>query len=207
MPFLHRRKSTKLSSRWGQLFNAFLVDDQAATKASSPTLAGENDSPHSLHEFMRHTLAQREHNPRSAECSRILFVSEDNAARTQIASAYARFLGGEKVFVRSVGTSPAFQVDPLVIEVLKERGVPTEDLKPKTFNPHTVDRVDEVIIFGETTTIDSHAQTWEITKDTSDKQLVHYMCDEVETHVRNLLLKLGIEPKPHTDMSPEFMAA
>ena len=98
-------------------------------------------------------------------------------------------------------------MDPAVIEVLKERGVPTEDLKPKTFNPHSVKSVDEIIIFGEDTNIGDAAQTWDITKHTDDKARIHAMCDAVEAHVRELLIKFNIEPTPHDTVIPEFLAA
>lgn len=207
---LTMKKTTKLSTRWGQLFSNFLLSPEEQKTTHEP--AGkvvETDTPQALHAFMKQTLRENR-SAKPAEgaptCS-ILFVSEDNAARTQIASAYARFLGGEQVFVRSVGTTPAYQVDPAVIEVLKERGIPTEDLKPKTFNPHSVNSVDEIIIFGEGTNIGDAAQTWDITKHTDDKTHIHAMCDAVEAHVRELLIKFNIKPTPHDTVIPEFLAA
>lgn len=196
----------KLSLRWGQLFNTFLPTPQERTGEPK---AGETEPSQSLHAFMHKTL--NEHRGTKPDVtlptSRILFVSQDNAARTQIASAYARWLGGEQVLVRSVGLDPAYHVDPLVIEVLNERGIPTDDLKPKTFNPHSVGNVDEVIIFGSGADISDDAKTWDITKATNSKAEVNAMCDEVEAHVRKLLVALDIKPTPHNEIIPEFLAA
>ncbi|MCS4536001.1 phosphotyrosine protein phosphatase [Corynebacterium sp. HS2168-gen11] len=207
MGFL-KKQPHKLSHRWGQLFSTFLVEEEkpASADVAAPI---DSDSTDDLLDFMQQTIKAHhsDHAAAAGPACRILFVSEDNAARTQIASAYTRYLGGEQAFVRSVGLSPAYCVDPVVIEVLKERGVPTEDLKPKTFNPHSLHNIDEVISFGANTKIGNNAQTWTIPKNTDDKALVHRMCDEVEAHVRQLLTKLGIEPRPHSDLIPEFMAA
>lgn len=203
-------KAHKLSHRWGQLFSNFLLspEDERATSKPNQSVA-ETESPQSLHSFMQQTLQERRTVKPAADLptARILFVSEDNAARTQVASAYARFLGGEQVFVRSVGTTPAFEVNPLVIEVLKERNVPTDDLKPKTINPHTVANVDEVVLFSNATDLGTDVNTWDITKKMHDKAEVHAMCDAVEKHVRELLQKHGITPQPHNYLTPEFLAA
>lgn len=199
--------NTKLSHRWGQLFNSFLPTEQDRKATPRPAAVEPEQTDESLHEFMRAALkAPRPQRPAEAARS-ILFVSEDNAARTQIASIYARILGGDHVFVRSVGTNPVPQVDPLVIQVLQERGIPTEDLKPKTYNPHALANVDAVILFGENSSIDSGNLVWSIEKSTDTAEDVHRMCEQVEIHVRSLLEQLGINPTPHKDFSPEFLAA
>lgn len=199
----------KLSLRWGQLFTTFLQTPQERTGESKRAETGETEPSQSLHAFMQQTL--NEHRGSKLDdalpTSRILFVSDDNAARTQIASAYTRWLGGEQVFVRSVGLTPAYHVDPLVIEVLNERGVPTDDLKPKNFNPHTLGNIDEIIIFDDAAHVSDDVKTWNITKNISTKADIHAMCDEVEARVRKLLNTLGITPTPHKNIIPEFLAA
>jgi len=197
----------KLSLRWGQLFTTFLQTPQERTGESKRAETGETEPSQSLHAFMQQTL--NEHRGSKLDdalpTSRILFVSDDNAARTQIASAYTRWLGGEQVFVRSVGLTPAYHVDPLVIEVLNERGVPTDDLKPKNFNPHTLGNIDEIIIFDDDAHVSDDVKTWNITKNISTKADIHAMCDEVEARVRKLLNTLGITPTPHKNIIPEFL--
>ena len=111
------------------------------------------------------------------------------------------------MFVRSVGLAPAYHVDPLVIEVLNERGVPTDDLKPKNFNPHTLGNIDEIITFDDDAHVSDDVKTWNIAKNISTKADIHAMCDEVEARVRKLLNTLGITPTPHKNIIPEFLAA
>ncbi len=65
---------------------------------------------------------------------RIAFVSRGNAVRSIMAEAIARKLfadAGLRAEVFSAGTEPEEEVDPLTIEVLKEKGYPTEGLFPK----------------------------------------------------------------------------
>jgi arsenate reductase len=62
---------------------------------------------------------------------RVLFLCTGNSARSQIAEALLRHLGGEDYEAFSAGTKPRLEVNPFAIEVLKERGIPTEELYPK----------------------------------------------------------------------------
>jgi len=48
-----------------------------------------------------------------------------------MAEALLRYLGGDSFEVYSAGTKPQSEVNPFAIEVLKERGISTEDLFPK----------------------------------------------------------------------------
>jgi arsenate reductase len=62
---------------------------------------------------------------------RILFLCTGNSARSQMGEALLKHLGGEEYEVFSAGTKPQSEVNPFAIEVLKERGIPTEWLYPK----------------------------------------------------------------------------
>ncbi|GAL08632.1 arsenate reductase [Photobacterium aphoticum] len=53
---------------------------------------------------------------------RILFLCTGNSARSQLAEALMRHLGGEQYAVFSAGMKPE-TVDPRVYEVLAERGL------------------------------------------------------------------------------------
>ena len=54
---------------------------------------------------------------------RILFVCRQNACRTQMASAFAQHLAGDKLDVSSAGSEPAAAVDADMIRVMQERGI------------------------------------------------------------------------------------
>ncbi|MFW9910413.1 MAG: arsenate reductase ArsC [Candidatus Thorarchaeota archaeon] len=62
---------------------------------------------------------------------RILFLCTGNSARSQMAEALLRHLGGDDFEVYSAGTKPKSEVNPFAIEVLEERGISTEGLYPK----------------------------------------------------------------------------
>jgi arsenate reductase len=54
---------------------------------------------------------------------RIAFICVENARRSQMAQGFAEVLGKEKLEVYSAGSRPASQIDPAIIEVMKERGI------------------------------------------------------------------------------------
>lgn len=51
---------------------------------------------------------------------RILFVCIENSCRSQMAEAFARIYGREKVAVYSAGSRPSGQIDPRAIEFMRE---------------------------------------------------------------------------------------
>lgn len=53
----------------------------------------------------------------------VLFVCVQNAGRSQIAAAYLTHLSKGRVHVRSAGSLPADQVDPVVVQALAEVGL------------------------------------------------------------------------------------
>lgn len=61
---------------------------------------------------------------------RVLFLCTHNSARSQIAEALLRHLGGEGFEAFSAGTEVT-RVHPLALAVLRERGIPTDGLSSK----------------------------------------------------------------------------
>ena len=53
---------------------------------------------------------------------RVLFVCVENSNRSQIAEAFARIHGGEKVEAYSAGSRPSGRVNPKAIEAMREIG-------------------------------------------------------------------------------------
>lgn len=51
-----------------------------------------------------------------------------------MAEALLKHFGGEDFEVSSAGTEPQSEVNPFAVEVLKENGIPTEELYPKQVN-------------------------------------------------------------------------
>ena len=54
---------------------------------------------------------------------RVLFACRENACRSQMAAAFARFYGGDRMDVASAGSEPATQVNPVMIEAMQEKGI------------------------------------------------------------------------------------
>ena len=69
--------------------------------------------------------------PAGGRLASVLFLCTGNSARSQIAEAILRELGGRHVTVRSAGTDPV-GVHPQVFEVLESRGVQVGDLRSKS---------------------------------------------------------------------------
>ena len=62
---------------------------------------------------------------------RVLFICQHNSGRSQMAEAFLKKLGGDMFEVESAGFEPAKEVNPRVVEVMKEEGVDLTDKKPQ----------------------------------------------------------------------------
>lgn len=64
----------------------------------------------------------------------VLFLCVANSARSQMAEALFRKLAGDCWPVASAGSQPASEVHPLAVEVLREMGLDTSGLRPKSLS-------------------------------------------------------------------------
>ncbi len=78
----------------------------------------------------------------------VLFVCVHNAGRSQMAAGWLTRLAGDRVEVRSAGTAPADQVNPAVVEAMREVGIDIAGQKPKILQPGTVQESDVIITMG-----------------------------------------------------------
>jgi protein-tyrosine-phosphatase len=53
---------------------------------------------------------------------RVLFVCVENSNRSQMAEAFARMIGGDKVEALSAGSRPSGRVNPKALEAMRELG-------------------------------------------------------------------------------------
>ena len=79
---------------------------------------------------------------------RILFVCVENAGRSQMAEAFAKVHGKGKVEAISAGTIPAKEVNPDVVQVMREKGVDLSANKPKLIANQMVQEADVIIVMG-----------------------------------------------------------
>ncbi|MEX1047483.1 MAG: arsenate reductase ArsC [Actinomycetota bacterium] len=78
----------------------------------------------------------------------VLFVCVHNAGRSQIAAALLERKGNGKVRVRSAGTTPAEEINPSVVEVMREVGIDLSREVPKKMTDEGVREADVVITMG-----------------------------------------------------------
>jgi arsenate reductase len=78
----------------------------------------------------------------------VLFVCVHNAGRSQMAAGFLRHLGGDRVEVRSAGSIPGDQVNPVAVEAMKEVGIDIADQQPKVLTTEAVQASDVVITMG-----------------------------------------------------------
>ena len=61
-----------------------------------------------------------------------LFICQHNSGRSQIAEAYLKRFAGDRFEIESAGLQPAENVNPLVVEVMKEEGFDLSKKKPQS---------------------------------------------------------------------------
>jgi arsenate reductase (thioredoxin) len=79
---------------------------------------------------------------------RIVFICVENARRSQMAQGFAEVFGGEKVEVYSAGSRPSLEIDPLVIEIMKEKGIDLTPKRPKNLNELPPVEMDYLVTMG-----------------------------------------------------------
>ncbi len=79
--------------------------------------------------------------------TRILFACVGNSARSQMAEAFCREMGRD-VECASAGTSPAPQVDPNAVAVMKEVGVDISSARPRGFKDLPDLKYDHLVTMG-----------------------------------------------------------
>ena len=78
----------------------------------------------------------------------VLFVCIHNAGRSQMAAGYLRYLAGDRIEVRSAGSMPADQINPIAVEAMREEGIDITAEQPKVLTSEAVQASDVVITMG-----------------------------------------------------------
>ncbi len=79
---------------------------------------------------------------------KILFVCVENAGRSQMAEAFANHYGKGKLMAFSAGVMLADRVNPLVVQVMKEKGIDISKNKPKLLTTKMAEEADRIITMG-----------------------------------------------------------
>ncbi|MET8262225.1 arsenate reductase ArsC [Micromonospora sp. NPDC005205] len=78
----------------------------------------------------------------------VLFVCVHNAGRSQMAAGWLRHLAGDTVEVRSAGSEPANEINPVAVEAMREVGIDITGQIPAKLTWDTAEASDVIITMG-----------------------------------------------------------
>ena len=122
----------------------------------------------------------------------VLFVCVHNAGRSQMAAGLLDHHAGGRVVVRSAGSAPAAEINPAVVEVMREIDIDISTEYPKPLRDDTVQASDVVITMGCGDACPIYPgkryEDWEL-EDPAGKTVeqVRPIRDEIDRRVRALL--------------------
>jgi len=127
----------------------------------------------------------------------ILYACVHNGGRSLAAKVLTEHYGAGTVDVRSAGSEPGDSLNPVVVQVLHERGLSTEGEAPKLLTFDGVQEADLVITMGcgETCPIfpGKRYEDWELDDPKGqDLETVRRIVAEIDDRVRALLAGLGV---------------
>ena len=121
----------------------------------------------------------------------VLFVCVHNAGRSQMAAALLDLRSGGRIDVRSAGSAPADELNPVVVAVMAELGLDLSREFPKPLTDSAVQAADVVVTMGcgdacpifpgkryEDWTLDDPAG--------QDVEMVRRIRDEIDARVQRL---------------------
>ena len=126
----------------------------------------------------------------------VLFVCVHNAGRSQMAAGLLNELAGDRITVRSAGSEPADEINPVAVEAMAELGIDISRELPKPLTDASVEVSDVVITMGCGDACPIYPgkryEDWELA-DPAGKDLdtVRGIRDEIERRVRNLVEELA----------------
>ena len=125
----------------------------------------------------------------------VLFVCVHNAGRSQMAAGFLTHLAGDQIEVRSAGSEPADQLNPAVIEAMREVGIDITAEQPKLLTTDAVQAADVVITMGcgDTCPIfpGKRYEDWQLDDPAGQGiETVRPIRDEIERRVRDLITQL-----------------
>jgi multimeric flavodoxin WrbA len=129
---------------------------------------------------------------------KILFACRENACRSQMASAFAQYIAGDKLEVFNGGSQPADKINPDMAKVMEESGIDMAFRIPKTIDAAISNTPPDVIVTmgcGEECPYvpGAQRQDWEI-PDPAGKpiEFMRNVRGEIEKRVKDLITALDI---------------
>jgi arsenate reductase (thioredoxin) len=127
----------------------------------------------------------------------VVFLCTHNAGRSQMAAAWAKSLGGDRLEVLSGGSDPASEVNPAAIEAMREAGIDIKGEFPKPWTDEVIRAADVIITMGcgDACPIlpDKRYEDWGVEHPAGhDVEQVRPIRDDIEFRVKALLTQLGV---------------
>ncbi|WP_337926126.1 arsenate reductase ArsC [Kribbella italica] len=127
----------------------------------------------------------------------VLFVCVHNAGRSQMAAGWLRELAGDTVEVRSAGSAPRDQINPIAVEAMKEVGIDITGAIPQLLQTETVRESDVIVTMGcgDACPIfpGKRYEDWELTDPAGQPiEVVRQVRDEIRARVEKLVGELQI---------------
>ena len=131
----------------------------------------------------------------STERPVILFLCVHNAGRSQMAAAFARHLGGQRIEVLSAGSDPGNALNPAVVSAMDEVGLDISKEQPKVITDEMAQRADVVVTMGCGDACPYYPGKryldWELTDPAGqDVATVRHIRDDIEERVGALVREL-----------------
>ena len=126
----------------------------------------------------------------------VLFVCVHNAGRSQMAAALLAHRAAGRVRVRSAGSEPADEINPVAVQAMAELGIDISQEAPRRLADEAVRTADVVVTMGCGDACPVYPgktyEDWEL-EDPAGKSLeaVRRIRDEIDARVRALLVRLG----------------
>jgi len=127
---------------------------------------------------------------------KILFACRENACRSQMAAAFAQYLGGEKIEASSAGSEPAAEINSDMVEVMQEKGIDMAFRSTRSLNEAISEVQPDMIVTmgcGEECPLVPGAKMldWDL-PDPAGKPLdfMRSVRDEIEQRVKDLISEL-----------------
>jgi arsenate reductase len=128
---------------------------------------------------------------------RVLFVCVENSNRSQMAEAFARRIGADRVEAWSAGSKPSGKVNPRAIEAMRERGYDLSGQRSKSLGELPEIEFDAAVTMGcgdACPNVRARVrEDWSI-PDPRDLPPEEFrgVCDLIEASVRALLARLEV---------------
>jgi arsenate reductase len=129
----------------------------------------------------------------------VLFVCVHNAGRSQMAAGWLRHLAGDSVEVRSAGSEPAEQINPIAVQAMAEVGIDITAEEPKKLDYATAQDSDVIVTMGCGDTCPvfpgKRYEDWQLTDPAGQPiDVVRTVRDQIRGRVEQLLAALAITP-------------